>query len=90
MMYVTVYINGRKIAHATAQNVSSLADISNYRCEAVEHESEFSPGVDCAFTIKDHPRRQSCWELVEKMAQEICARIPADVGQAQLSGGDNG
>lgn len=76
MMYVTVYINGRKIAHATAQNVSGLADLSSYRCEAMEHESEFSPGMSSGFTIKDHSRRQSCWELVEKIAQEACARVP--------------
>ena len=76
MMQIVIYINGREIAQATAQNVSSVADISNYRCEADESPSPYSPGVSCAFTIKGHPRRQSCWELVEKMAQEICARVP--------------
>lgn len=72
MMEVQVFINGRLIASADATNISGLATISDYECWGREIPSEITKGFGpLKFKIEAHPRRQSCWALVEKMAAAL-------------------
>jgi len=67
---IKVELNGREIAVATAENVSRLADISDYWV-AVHEFPEPSLGIneiDEAGLIRKHDRNQSVWALVEKVA----------------------
>jgi len=72
MMEVQVFINGRCIASADATNVSGLAEISDYQCFGKEAPSKFTEGFGTrSFKIEKHPREQSCWALVAKMATAL-------------------
>jgi hypothetical protein len=63
----------RTIASMTVGNVSDLADISDYRVDAMEganpHTGEPLRSATC--TIVGHDRRQSVWALLAKAADEI-------------------
>jgi hypothetical protein len=77
MMKVVVYLNGRAIAQAEALNVSQLAAVSDYSCSAHETASEFTPEWSAgSFRIEGHDREQSCWALVQRMAEHICKVAP--------------
>lgn len=76
MLTIEIKLNGRLIAGANILNGSALADVSNYAVEAVEkaspvtgHEVDFHS----TFLVTEHPRRQSVWALVAKVATQ--ARI---------------
>lgn len=71
MLSVCVYLNGRQIAEATASNTSELADISDYTVEIGENGCP-ELGIDRLWRltyVRRHPRRQSVWALVEKIAK---------------------
>lgn len=70
MLTIEIKINGRLIAGASACAVSSLADISDYRVEAVEEASDVSglPAYHQNFEVTGHPRKQSVWALVRQVA----------------------
>ena len=70
MLTVEIKLNGKLIAGATAANVSELAAVSNYTVEAVEAASEETGLLDFHrnFTVQNHKRRQSVWELVHRIA----------------------
>lgn len=78
MLRVEVYINGRKIAEAAAQNRSELATLSDYDCQLSEEPGPFGSGKDLLFRIKGHNREQTCWALVERLAS--AALTKGDVG----------
>lgn len=70
MMQVVVYLNGRAIAKAEALNVSGLSPVSNYTCSVHETASPFTPEwSDANFRIEEHFREQSCWALVQRIAE---------------------
>jgi len=69
MLTVRVFVNNRIIAEAAARNVSELAAVSDYDCRFVELDGPFDCEKSGAFKIKSHNREQSCWALVEKIAQ---------------------
>lgn len=76
MMSICVYINGRQIAEATARNLSDLASISDYECTGHEWKSDLTPGLYREFRIDGHPRKQTCWALVEKIAKALTHSRP--------------
>jgi hypothetical protein len=63
----------RTIASMTVGNASDLADISDYRVDAMEganpHTGEPPRSATC--TVVGHDRRQSVWALLAKAADEI-------------------
>jgi len=63
----------RTIASMTVGNVSDLADISDYRVDAMEGANPLTgePPRSTTCTIVDHDRRQSVWALLAKAADEI-------------------
>lgn len=67
---IDVKVNGRVVATATAQNVSDLADYSDYEIMATENAYPEIGVGDLAETwrIECHNRRQSSWALVERIA----------------------
>ena len=67
---IHVEINGRVVGRAVVGNVSQLADISDYDVFWSEEASEVSGLAERAGTasVEGHPRRQSVWALVEKVA----------------------
>lgn len=70
MLTVEIKLNGKLIAGAKAANLSDLAPISDYAVEAVEAASEETGLQDFHrnFTVQNHKRRQSVWELVHRIA----------------------
>lgn len=70
-MSICVYINGRQVAKATVTNLSGLADVSDYDVDIVEN-GEPALGISRIWKrtfVHGHPRRQSVWALVEKVAK---------------------
>jgi hypothetical protein len=63
----------RTIASMTVGNVSDLADISDYRVDAMEGANPLTgdPSRSATCTIVGHDRRQSVWALLAKAADEI-------------------
>jgi hypothetical protein len=61
------------IASLRIGNVSDLADISDYRVEAMEAANPLSgqPARSGTCTITGHDRRQSVWALIAKAADVI-------------------
>lgn len=70
----------RTVAEASAENVSDLADVSNYEAIALEHGSEATGLPDQAggFSILSHPRRCSVWALVAQVALRAAIRFTPD------------
>lgn len=79
MLTIEIKINGRLIAGAKARNVSGLADLSDYRVEVVEEESEVTglPDFHADFTLPRHARKQSVWALVQNIATAALLRRAA-------------
>lgn len=69
-LYVYVFVNNKEVASAVATNISSLHEISDYQVSRGEVgvEELNIPSTTDDFTIKNHPRNQSVWALVEKVA----------------------
>jgi len=76
MLTIEIKLNGRLIAGAKARNVTDLADLSDYRVEAVEDESPVTglPSFHSTFQIDNHPRRQPVWALVTRIADAAARR----------------
>lgn len=76
MMIIEIWINDLLIAEAQALNVSKLAEISDYEVEAVSLESPVTGLLKQhhEFDIGEHPRVQSPWALVAKIAELIAKK----------------
>jgi hypothetical protein len=63
----------RTIASMRIGNLSDLADVSDYKIEAMESANPLTakPPVSATCTIVAHDRRQSVWSLIAKAAAEI-------------------
>jgi hypothetical protein len=63
----------RTIASMSIGNVSDLADISDYRIDAVESANPMTlkPARSATCTVLRHDRRQSVWSLISKAATAI-------------------
>lgn len=61
----------RTIASMRIANVSNLADISDYRIDAMEAENRLAdtPSRNCVCEITDHDRSQSIWALIERASR---------------------
>jgi hypothetical protein len=55
----------------TIANVSDLAEVSDYRIEAVEARNPLtgSPALIASCKVAGHDRRQCVWALIEKAAE---------------------
>jgi len=73
---IKVELNGKEIAVATAENISNLADVSDYWV-AVHERAAPSLGItelDEAGMVRGHERNQSVWALVQKVAAFAAAK----------------
>ena len=63
----------RTIATMNIGNLSDLADVSNYRVDAMERANPLSgdPPRSATCTVVGHDRRQSVWVLMARAAEEI-------------------
>jgi hypothetical protein len=63
----------RTIASMQIGNVSDLADISDYRINAMESANPMTskPAVSATGIVVGHDRRQSVWSLIAKAASAI-------------------
>lgn len=63
----------RTIASMRIGNISDLAEVSDYRVEAMESANHLAgtPLRSATCTVTGHDRRQSVWTLVAKAADEI-------------------
>lgn len=63
----------RTIASMHISNMSALADLSDYRIDAMEGANQLTgdPPRNASCVVLAHERRQSVWALIEK----ACARI---------------
>lgn len=71
---ITVEVNRRPIATATAMNVSEADNgPSAYVCAGASDANPFtgSPRMTHEFAIDGHVREQSVWRLVETMARRL-------------------
>lgn len=80
MLTIEVKVNGRLVAHAGAQNVSELANVSNYHvtwsqaaCPDLGIEEVFSE-----FVVKGHRRRQTAWALVARVVLQILGQMTGE------------
>lgn len=76
MLTIEIKVNGVLVAGATARNLSNLADVSDYEIMTVEKRSEHAgheTDMRTNFEIERHPRLQSVWALVEKIARTSAA-----------------
>ena len=85
MLQIEIRINNVFVAFANVENLSALADISDY---AVEARTEPNPltGADAVnhrrIFIGDHKRRKSVWSLVARVAHELAKRENAATRKA--------
>lgn len=63
----------RTIASMRIGNISDLAEVSDYRVDAIESANQLAgtPSRSATCTVTGHDRRQSVWTLVAKAADEI-------------------
>lgn len=63
----------RTIASMAIGNVSDLADISDYKIDAVESANPLAgtPPRSATCTVLRHDRRQSVWSLISKAAAAL-------------------
>jgi hypothetical protein len=63
----------RTIASMSIGNVSNLADVSDYKVDAMESANPLTgtPPRTATCEVTGHDRRQSVWALVAKAAAEI-------------------
>ncbi|WP_282121528.1 hypothetical protein [Ruegeria atlantica] len=70
MLKVVVYVGDQEVARAVAENDSELADVSDYNIRMNERAAE-QLGIQekgLGGRIKGHPRNQTAWALVRKIA----------------------
>lgn len=70
MLKVVVYVGDQEVARAVAENDSELADVSDYNIRMNERAAERF-GIQekgLGGWIKGHPRNQTVWRLVRKIA----------------------
>jgi hypothetical protein len=79
MLTVEVRLNGQIVAAASIENVSALAEISDYRVSWAETEGpELGIAMDGgAFEIAGHRRRSTAWALVAKVVTGILGQMIA-------------
>jgi hypothetical protein len=63
----------RTIASMAIGNISDLADISDYRVDAMESANRLActPSRSTTCIVSRHDRRQSVWSLIAKAAEAI-------------------
>jgi hypothetical protein len=87
MLQIEVRINDRFVAFANVENLSALADISDYGIEARTEPNPLT-GADAfmhpKIFVDDHPRRQSVWALVARVARELAKRENAAPTAAEV------
>ena len=85
MIQIEIRLNDRFVAFANVENRSTLADISDYGVEARTEPNPLT-GADAfmhsRIFVGDHPRRQSVWSLVAKVARELAKRENAATRKA--------
>jgi hypothetical protein len=85
MLQIEIRINDRFVAFANVENLSALVDISDYSVEARTEPNPLT-GTDAfmhpKIFVDDHPRRQSVWALVAKVARELAKRENAAARKA--------
>lgn len=79
MLTIEIKLNGRVVAEAAIENISDLAEVSDYRGRWAEHACpelgiEASTG---AFRIRGHRRRQSAWALAAKAVEQVLGGLVA-------------
>ena len=70
MLKVVVYVGDQEVARAVAENDSELADVSDYNIRMNERAAE-QLGIQekgLGGQIEGHPRSQTVWALVRKIA----------------------
>lgn len=77
MLQIEIRLDNVFVAFANVENLSALADISDYSVEARTEPNPLT-GSD-AFNhpkifVDGHQRRQSVWALVAKVARELAKR----------------
>jgi hypothetical protein len=87
MLQIEIRINDRFVAFANVENLSVLADISDYSVEARTEPNPLT-GADAfmhpKIFVDAHQRRQSVWSLVAKVARELAKRENAATRKAAL------
>lgn len=75
MLTIEVRINEHLIAKARAVNVSDLAPVSNYAVIATSEASTLTGAqkMELHFDVNGHPRLQSAWALVRRIAEQAIA-----------------
>jgi hypothetical protein len=85
MLQIEIRINDCFVAFANVENLSALADLSDYSLEARTEPNPLT-GADAVMHPKifvgDHPRRQSVWALVARVARELARRENAAARKA--------
>jgi hypothetical protein len=63
----------RTIATMRVSNASNLADVSDYRVEAMEAQNPLtgSPAYNADCIVAAHDSRQTIWKLLERACREI-------------------
>lgn len=72
-LHIELYINDKWIGGARVDNISNLADTSDYNVFLKEQGAEHL-GIDPNYieaSIHNHDRKQSVWKLVEKVARLV-------------------
>lgn len=85
MIQIEIRLNDRFVAFANVENLSALADISDYGVAARTEPNPLT-GADAFMHPKifvgEHPRRQSVWSLVARVARELAKRENAAARKA--------
>jgi hypothetical protein len=88
MLQIEIRLDNVFVAHANVENISALADISDYAIVGARTEPNPLTGADAVMHQKifvgDHPRRQSVWSLVAKVARELAKRENAAPTPAEV------
>lgn len=73
MLSIELRVNGQLIGYAEAINQSQLTDVSNYQFSSISFPSPVTkrPRLNASGKINDHPRLQSAWALVAKVAEAV-------------------
>lgn len=74
---IEIRINDVFVAHANVENLSALADISDYGVEARTEPNPLT-GADAVnhrkMFVGDHKRKQSVWSPAARVARELARR----------------
>jgi hypothetical protein len=85
MLQIEIRLDNVFVAFANVENIAALSDISDYSVEARTEPNPLT-GADAFMHPKifvgDHPRRQSVWSLVARVARELAKRENAAARKA--------